>query len=246
MLSRTRAASSTNLGWLSVFTSRGRGRSTAMTALSRPGRALITTTVSESRTASVMLWVTNSTVLRVALQNLLQLEAHALARDDVERAEGLVHQQEGGVEEKRPADRHPLLHAARELVGVALLEALEAGKPDELARARAIAIGRLAAHLRGEEHVRECGAPGQEHRGLEDHADAHERPAHLLAAHLYASLRGCDQARNHAQQGRLAAAAWADEGDELLVADLEGELLDRGTGPEGLREPIDPDGGLFV
>ncbi len=39
-----------------------------MTALAVPGRAVITMTVSDNNTASVMLWVTSYAVVRLALQ----------------------------------------------------------------------------------------------------------------------------------------------------------------------------------
>jgi len=42
----------------------------------------------------------------------LQIQIHLLARHGVERAEGLVHQQERGVVDERPDDGDALLHAA--------------------------------------------------------------------------------------------------------------------------------------
>ena len=59
----------------------------------------------------------------------LQLEVEALAGHLVERAERLVEQQHLRLDHERPGDGDPLAHAARELRGPRLLEALE---PDEL------------------------------------------------------------------------------------------------------------------
>jgi hypothetical protein len=46
-----------------------------------------------------------------------QLDLHQLAGLGVEAGEGLVHQQDLGLDRQRPGERHPLAHAARELPG---------------------------------------------------------------------------------------------------------------------------------
>ena len=61
-------------------------------------------------------------------------QVHLVARERVERAEGLVHQEHGGVLRERAHDRGPLLHAARELARVGLVEADEAGLVEERSR----------------------------------------------------------------------------------------------------------------
>ena len=65
---RISSAASLNRSSYSISTVRGRGRSIGMTLAIRPGRGVITTTRSASSTASGMLWVTNSTVLRRSSQ----------------------------------------------------------------------------------------------------------------------------------------------------------------------------------
>ena len=52
-------------------------------------------------TASSTLWVTKTTVLRVAVPDAQQLDLHQLAGLRVERAEGLVHQQDVGLDGER-------------------------------------------------------------------------------------------------------------------------------------------------
>ena len=79
------------------------------------GRRPITSTRSDRNTASRMLWVTKTTVLRLACQMRSSSTAHLVARDRVERAERLVHQQDARIVHERPADRGALAHAAREL-----------------------------------------------------------------------------------------------------------------------------------
>ena len=102
-----------------------------------------------------------------------------------------------GSEDQRPGDGHPLLHAARELVGVVVGEGAEAHQFQQLLRLEAgpMAIG--VVHLQGEPDVAQDGAPGQERWVLEDEADVLVR---LRVA------RGCDhrcgRARRWAPAGR--------------------------------------------
>ena len=76
--------------------------------------------------------MTKQIVLFGARPQLQQLLVEVVAHDLVERAERLVHQQQVGVEGERPGDRGALLHAARQLPGIFLLEAREV---DEVERA---------------------------------------------------------------------------------------------------------------
>jgi hypothetical protein len=101
---------------------------------------------------------------------LLQLEPHALARENVEGAERLVHQQESRSDQKRPANRHALLHPAGQLMRVMIFEAGKTRKLDQLEGLRAIARSRIAAHLDAEQDVAQHRAPGHEDGRLEDHA----------------------------------------------------------------------------
>ena len=57
-----------------------------------------------------------------------ELEGHHFARQGIERAERLVHEQDVRIADERPADCRPLLHAAREL---ARHLPLEARQPDQ-------------------------------------------------------------------------------------------------------------------
>ena len=69
--------------------------------------------------------------LRLRL-DVLQLELHLLAELQVEGAERLVEQQRRGPVDERAGERDALLLAAGELARLALLEALEAHRPDRL------------------------------------------------------------------------------------------------------------------
>ena len=63
----------------------------------RPGRGVITTTRSARKIASPMLCVTKTIVFAVSVQSAQQQEIHLVARQRVERAERLVHQQHAGI-----------------------------------------------------------------------------------------------------------------------------------------------------
>ena len=106
----------------------------ATSALMRPGRALITTTREARKIASSMSWVTNSTVLRSRSQMPSSSLLHQRAGLVVECAERLVQQHDLGVVGERARNRRALLHAARQLLGVVVLEAGEADRSHALVR----------------------------------------------------------------------------------------------------------------
>ena len=73
-------------------------------------------------------------ILPVACQTSRISLLDRLARERVERAERLVHQQQLGVARERARDAHALLHAAGELVDRALGELLEADQRELVER----------------------------------------------------------------------------------------------------------------
>src|SRR5215470_14086763 len=84
-----------------------------------------------------------------------QLVLHQAAGLRIERAERLVHEQDRRIEGERARDRGALLHAARELGWIAVLEALEADELNEGLRAL-LALG--ARHALPLEPVKDVGA----------------------------------------------------------------------------------------
>ena len=146
------------------------------------GRRPITSTRSDRNAASRMLWVTKITVLRLACQmrssstpiSSRVMASSALNGSSISRMRGIV--------DERPADRHALAHAARELARQ------QAGEFVELApcaatparAARYCARGSFSSSI-GKQHVVEHRAPRQQHRALEDDADLAARPRHRLA-----------------------------------------------------------------
>jgi hypothetical protein len=143
----------------------------------------------------------------------LQLEVHLVARDRVERAEGLVHEQDLGVVAQGSSNGDALAHAARELPRERLLEALQADELAQLVRpAPALALVDLAQRQRQPDVLLDR-VPGEEVRVLEDEAELAQR---LVVAVIAAPQRAAAdrhlagarlrQAGQDPQQRRLPAA----------------------------------------
>ena len=104
------------VGKLSDFGSemlRGRGKLTANSSATRPGRLVRTTIRSPRRTASRTLCVTKTIVTPVSRQMRSSFVVEQVAGHRVERPERLVHEQDVRVLRESPGDRNTLAHAAR-------------------------------------------------------------------------------------------------------------------------------------
>ena len=158
-----------------------------------------------------------------------QLEVEPLARHLVERAERLVHQQERRRERERARDRDALLHAARELPGVVLLEPGELDELDHLLDARRALRAVPAQHLERQRDVLRDRAPVVEDGRLEDDPVVAVEPrlAGRLAVDRDVARRRLDDVADDAQQRRLPAARRSDQRDELATLDLEVDALER-------------------
>src|SRR5262245_15365478 len=120
--------------------------------------------------------------------------------------------------------------AARELPGLALEELLDAQDVGRLLHALLdLGLGELP-HLQAEGHVVVDGHVGIEGVVLEDHGDVAVLGGQVVDHALTdGDLAGGDllQAGHHAQGRQLATARRAHQHDELLVADVEVDVLDR-------------------
>ena len=169
------------------------------------------------------------------------LTAQRLAQAGVERGERLVEQDHLGVGRERARERDPLALAAGELVRVGLRPA---GEPDQIERlADALAPCGAEAHVGGHVEVREQRAL------LEDHADPALLRLHPLAARGDRAAADPDrpgvgalEARDHAQQRRLARAARPEQRHELAAADPQAGAVDRPQGAEGPAQALGFDG----
>ncbi len=155
-------------------------------------------------------------------------------------AEGLVHEQDAGLERQSPGYGYALLHPTRELERVV---AGEVEQPHDVEEApglvgallfREVAQAELDVLLRRE--------PGVERVLLEDHAPVLARGQKGGAVQCELSGRGGLEAGDDTQEGRLATSGGTDDGNELAV--LQGQVdvvksLDRAlAATESLLHPF--------
>ncbi len=79
---------------------------------------------------------------------------------------------------------------------------------------------------------------------LEDEADpalAGVAPRRVLSVEVDGAPVGLLEPGDDPEQARLARARGAEEGDELAVADAQGDVVEREESPEGLRDGPDLD-----
>ena len=175
-----------------------------------------------------------------------QLVLQVLAGRDIQRAEGLVHEQDGGVHGQRPGEGHPLPLAARQLIRPTIRQLLQ---PHQLERGQSahppLGAG-CAGLLQPEGHIGQHAPPGQQARVLKDKGQRRMGGGVGLDGHV--PRRGLGQGHQHPQQGRLAHPRGAHEGDELAPRDVEVERAQHIRAPpvllEGEAEALDGDGGI--
>lgn len=158
---------------------------------------------------------------RLSLQELV---LHVTADQRVERAEGLVHEQQVGVGGQRAGETHALLHTAGQLVGPGLLPAFETGHPQRLGGTRLAGLTRHALDLQAVRGVLQDAPVGEEREVLEHHADlggadvpqiAGAQGGQVLAVEQHAARGGVEQTVEHPQQGGLARAGQPHDDEDL-------------------------------
>ena len=153
-------------------------------------------------------------LLELALE-VAQLRLHVAADQGVERAEGFVHEQDVGIRRERPREARPLLHAARQFVGILRLPALQTDEFDGLHRPLDPLLGRDLLDLEAEPDISEDGAVGQQREVLEDHAESllaegeqflPAEPGHVHPVHGDPAAGRLHEAVHAPQERRLAGA----------------------------------------
>ena len=122
-----------------------------------------------------MLWVTMSIALvgkSLACPEAQELGAQVLRGQDVERREGLVHQQGVGLDDEGAGEADALAHPAGELLGVGGLEPVKADAVDGVPRLVSALGRRYRPGLEPELDVLAHGEPRQQGEALEDHRHA--------------------------------------------------------------------------
>jgi hypothetical protein len=161
----------------------------------------------------------------------------------VERAERLVHEDEGGVVEERAGDVRPLPHAARELVRVVVLESLESDLLDQRTGAPAALDGRNAAKLERDPDVLGERAPGEEVVPLGDVPDRRGDSRDRMSTEEDPPPAGPREAHGQVEECRLATARGADDRDKLPLRHREVDGVERqhplAAGVELLADALD-------
>src|SRR2546427_627132 len=153
----------------------------------------------------------------------------AKINEPVQRAKGLIHQQNLGFVGQRPRDGDPLLHAARELPRIMIFESLQADQIDQRLGFDLSIAGTASPRLETKAHVAQHGTPGEkgfvEFLKYED--EIGRRAADLSPVHNdFAGARNGEPGNGH-EQGGLAATGRADEGNKLSGLDLTGDVFNR-------------------
>ena len=163
---------------------------------------------------------------------LAQPAAQVLAHLGVERAERLVEQQHARLDRQGAGQGHALALAAGQLVGEALVEAAELHQLQQLQAAAADLGGSRAflarAHAQAESDVVQHRHVLEQGVVLEHEADAALLHAELggvgVAEQDLAAVERL-QAGDRAQQGGLARAGRAEQGEQLARGDVQVEAV---------------------
>ena len=160
----------------------------------------------------------------------LQLDLHLLAQLVVERGERLVEQQHLRLRRERARQRHALLLAAGDLAGASVLQLLHVDELQHRVDA-CLDLGlRLAQHLQakadvvGHRHVRE------QRVGLEDGVDRpleRRQRRDVLAVEQDFAVGRIVEAGDQPQQRRLSATGRAEQREEFVFADRDGDIVER-------------------
>ena len=152
---------------------------------------------------------------------LEEVGAQGFRRQHVERRERLVHEQDVGMDDERAGEADALAHAAGKLARIGGFVAVEPDEIDRGERAPADLRLRQPQRLEAELHVFEHREPGKEREGLKHHRNPGRRPDHLLAEIGDGSSGRRHEARDQAQQRRLARPGAAEQPDDLPLPELQ-------------------------
>ena len=158
-----------------------------------------------------------------------EVSLHLSAGLGVERAEGLVHEEDAGLVCESAGDGDALLHAAGEFVRVGVFEFREADEVDPFAGFGLGVEPRFSADLEAEHDVAFDREPGEEGVTLEDHATVGAGAVDGVAVEEdLAIVREIETGDNPGERG-FSAAGWADDGDEFPAANGDRNAVEGGV-----------------
>src|SRR5271166_2580159 len=152
---------------------------------------------------------------------LQQLGTKVLCGEDIQGRERLVHEEHFRLDHQRAREADPLLHSAREFLGICSLEAIETNSVDHLQRPL---VALDSTHALGDQrrfHVVQNREPGKQREALEDDGDIWNLAIHWLAVPQYMPGRRLRKTGQHAQQRGFSRAGGAEQSDNLPRTDVE-------------------------
>jgi hypothetical protein len=161
---------------------------------------------------------------------LLQIEHQLIARQRIQRAEWLVHEELRRIVDKCPTKRDALTHPAGELMRVLVLKTSEADRAQQTARARLCGLAVELLRLGLQHHVAERSAPFQQHRILKHDADVGARSSDRMAIDRDDAIGRVQQAGRNHEQRALAAAARSKHGNKFPAARAHRDPIERAHG----------------
>src|SRR5262249_36627768 len=137
-----------------------------------------------------------------------------------------------------------LAHAARERMRIIVLVAGQPEPGEPQLRDLVALLARNVEHVEAELDIADRGAPRQQPVVLEHDRDLAAKPVELAewvaALHPHAARTRRAQTGDHVEDGGLAAAGLAQDGDELTGGNLEAEIVDgaKSAGAVGAAESL--------
>jgi hypothetical protein len=175
-----------------------------------------------------------------------QLVLQALPRERVQGAEGFVQQHERGPLRQAARDLRALLHAARQLRRKVPAVPLQAHLAQRVGNTAGPFAARRAGGLQRQGHVAFDRAPRQQRAAvvLEHHRRFARGFGHQAAVAPHLALAGWQQPGGGAQQRGLAAAAGADDADELAARDVQAGERDDVLAAQADRHAVEAEEGF--
>ena len=196
--------------------------------MKRPGRALITPTRSDSIAASSSAWVISTTVAPVSRHsrsNSSPINSRVCWSSAPNGSSSRISLRP---QHQRARDADALPHAAGELRRIMIGELREPHEADGVIDALGDLRLRQARGAQAERDILPDAEPAHAGIVLEHDADAFRNlAAQFLAFEAHAAAGRTDEAAEHVEQGRLAAAGGPDDGEELSGADLQVDRPER-------------------
>jgi hypothetical protein len=147
-----------------------------------------------------------------------------LARERVERAERLVHQQDARIARQHLRDGNALLHAAGQLPRVVVGEFAQPHQLQEFTGLLIAIFARHAGHFRAVGDVVDHTAPGEDAEILQHDAAIGRRALHRGVTYDHLARTRLQQPRDDVEKRGLAAAARSHDADELAASGRERDL----------------------